>query len=521
MFTKEIQRIFAAGPLSSGSQKVYDQTLPVISINHLTARAGTLYERLRYLVDYKEESTIRRSAVERIIRRTITLENKVDIGRTLLEELISAGYLPNNTIPEQEAQAIDVVIDAYRILVPTLRQKIKLSETERTMLSILASEIENYLFPNSLDVITCDALFNVVQSITKHSGPIADDAFDTALFVACHRTLLKGDDDAVLYALWCRELGIVPGSLNVDILSSVGDVRERVQRIRKSLTHRIVPLLMGKIKNDSICFSIMRELIKSNPEQAQLLFSDRGAFEDHVKAFLESKYRLENSKVIRSGIRAILYIFCTKMLIALALEVPYSYYILQRIDYVPLVVNILFHPALLFVITRTIKPLGQRNTDRIIARLTALVYGGDVAGIMVRYKPSFGKFDILFTLIYGLMFVATFGILTWVLTALRFNPVSTFLFVIFLLLVSYFGLRIRHNAVGWRVRIDQERIIFVIGSFFTLPIVKVGRLLSEKFASINVFVFILDVLIEAPFKTLLKIVDSFIFFLRYKREETY
>jgi len=38
-----------------------------INVNKLTEKAGAAYEKLRYLIDYKDERHIRRSAIERII----------------------------------------------------------------------------------------------------------------------------------------------------------------------------------------------------------------------------------------------------------------------------------------------------------------------------------------------------------------------------------------------------------------------------------------------------------------------
>jgi hypothetical protein len=73
---------------------------PSISINKLTGKAGSVYEKIRYLVDYKEEHTIRRSAIERILKRKFLIANNKNISLPFLQELVSSGYLPNKKIPE-------------------------------------------------------------------------------------------------------------------------------------------------------------------------------------------------------------------------------------------------------------------------------------------------------------------------------------------------------------------------------------------------------------------------------------
>lgn len=76
---------------------------PMVSVHKLTSRAGAFYEKIRYLVDYKDEHTIRRSAIERILKRKFSFEGEKNVGMPLLQELVSAEYLPNNQVPETAA----------------------------------------------------------------------------------------------------------------------------------------------------------------------------------------------------------------------------------------------------------------------------------------------------------------------------------------------------------------------------------------------------------------------------------
>ena len=95
------------------------------------------------------------------------------------------------------------------------------------------------------------------------------------------------------------------------------------------------------------------------------------------------------------------------------------------------------------------------------------------------------------------------------------------MFLFFLTLVSYFGIRIRRNSGEWKVHSEEEGAMAILWNSFTLPIVRAGRWLSETFSSINVFLFIMDFLVEAPFKLILQTLDSFLSFLKEKREELY
>jgi hypothetical protein len=212
----------------------------------------------------------------------------------------------------------------------------------------------------------------------------------------------------------------------------------------------------------------------------------------------------------------------TKTVLALAAELPYEFFFLHTINYVALGVNILFHPLLLLVMTRSIAPLGAQNTQRILGGVHEALYDQNRQLIRVKTKKPTGSLAACFAVGYGVFVLMTFGLILWGLHQLQFNLVSMALFLFFLTLVSYVGLRIRYAAQVWKVRLSEEESgISLLWGVMTLPIVRVGRWMSRTFSSINIFVFIMDFMIETPFKLLLSVFDSFLSFLKEKKEETY
>lgn len=521
MLTPRIDSLLSRNLRAPERLKAVDSE-PTISVHRITNKAAVLYEKLRYLVDYKDENTIRRSAIERILRRAIVIENRDDVGTLLLRELVSAGYLPNETVPEREAITLSAFVDAYRAAFPKLSQKITFTEAEKVLLSLMASEIEAYLYPSLVNDAVAETFFQTAKERVRCVGVISAEDLDMQLYIAARRALLREDDESVAYALWCRTIGAVPGTLDAAKAVAVSaDVPAIIIKIRSSLRHRIGPLLLSKIKNDAICFTVMLELMKLSPADPKAFFQDPQVLKDQAEAFLTAKYKVENGRVMQSSLRAVAYIFCTKILIAIALEVPYDLFISGVFDYTPLAINVVFHPFLLFLITRNIQLLGEDNTKLVTSRIDAIVYGGEAKSIPVKYKASVGGLDLFFGILYGIMFLASFGLIIYVLALLHFNPVGILLFLLFLALVSYFGLRIRYNAQRWRFSIAEDRILLLIWSFLTLPVIRAGRWLTEKFSTVNIFIFVLDVIIEAPFKLALKLADLFILFLKDKKEETY
>ena len=94
-------------------------------------------------------------------------------------------------------------------------------------------------------------------------------------------------------------------------------------------------------------------------------------------------------------------------------------------------------------------------------------------------------------------------------------------FLLFLSLVSYFGIKIRYSARELIVVAKKENFLTLILDLLAIPIVRAGRWISRNFARVNVFVFVLDVIIEAPFKSLIEVFEEWLAFIREKKEEIF
>ena len=86
-------------------------------------------------------------------------------------------------------------------------------------------------------------------------------------------------------------------------------------------------------------------------------------------------------------------------------------------------------------------------------------------------------------------------------------------------LVSFFSLRIRKVAREMYIVEGKENIFSFIMDFFYVPIIEVGKWLNEKFSRLNFFVFILDFIIEAPFKVFVEIAEEWTKYVKERKEE--
>jgi len=225
-----------------------------------------------------------------------------------------------------------------------------------------------------------------------------------------------------------------------------------------------------------------------------------------------------HSRVRRAILRSVIYIFITKMALALLLEVPYDTYYYNHVQWPQLMVNVLFPPLFMIALGLSIRTPSPKNTEAIYKQLQDAVIGhSEVETLVVGQKRS--TLAPMMSLFFLSTSILTFALLAWLLWWLHFTPLGLFLFIFFFCVVVFFAYRVRQIAQEMSVIREKENIFEGMVTLLTLPFLRIGFKLSAEFGKVNVFAFILDVLLEAPFQLILDLVEHWLAFLRQKREE--
>jgi hypothetical protein len=171
---------------------------PRVTTSVIVGRAGSLYEKLRYTLDYTDEHAIRRHAIERTLRRLLVFELNTDLGATLLTELVRAGYVPNNSVPTFVGDELQHIIDRYAEL------RAQLHSDRDQVWALAATEIEQHLFPQPYQEYVFDALYQRVLTYLhpREEHAIDESTFRLQVYVACRERLLHDTDPGIRFALW-------------------------------------------------------------------------------------------------------------------------------------------------------------------------------------------------------------------------------------------------------------------------------------------------------------------------------
>jgi tetrahydromethanopterin S-methyltransferase subunit G len=263
-------------------------------------------------------------------------------------------------------------------------------------------------------------------------------------------------------------------------------------------------------------------VVSKDPDKMESILKGPDKLEREIEAVCAVKYQLIRSKVNKGIARSIIYIFVTKVLLAVVVELPYEYYFLGHIKYLSLTANLLIPPSLMFFLGLTIKKPGEENTRRIVETTHDIVYETEK---QPKIRVNMGRNSKqtvayrAFVVIYILLFMVCFSSFSYLLYRLNFGLVGGLIFFMFLSLVLLFGYRVRFAASEYKVTTEREGFLSHVLSNLTLPFLNLGVWLSSRMSQFNFIVVFLDFIIEAPLKATMEGVDRWTAFIKEKREE--
>jgi hypothetical protein len=492
-----------------------------ISVHAAVSRVSVLYEKVRNALDYKDEHLLRKAALTRILQRQLTFGGTAEaISKQLIKELIAAGYLPNGDVSVEMIPVVDAILNKYL----TMRQ-IRAGNDRHTrwLLGLIVCELEERLDPKSYERGLSVFLFeSIVDRIVLRNIEMEETDRRLQIYIACLRALQKADDELLSYKLvrayhtrWMHPE--TWGDQAQDVAFQMVGVE---RRIREQLQHALGQKFLYAVKPPAIATRVLFEVLKNKPKEASAKLQKIDALMPEIEASAESRMNYAKTRLRRGMVRTIIYLFLTKILIALAVEVPIEQLLYKHVDNTALIINVAFPPILMLLVGLLIRLPGKDNIVKIQKLIKQLL---STEGIEVREVKSVTpkKFwpRFFLRLIYILMFGISFGLIAWFLHRWHFTWISSLIFLFFLCVVSFFAFRLRLSAREFVVIERQERFSTVIIDFFSYPILRAGQWLSVTVSRVNILIILMDVLIEAPFKFILNGLEIWFAYMREQKEE--
>lgn len=496
----------------------------VIKVNDIVSKASFFYEKIRNALDYSEEHLLRKNAIARIISRRMFFQTETeDLAEALILELIRARYLPNERLSENIIPVIGRIIEKYHYFLDAIEQAYgtrKRQKMFKWIIRMAASEIESNLADTGKDEASVEFMYEIImRNLPKELENIPKDQLAIQLYIAIQRSLLKADFTLITYRLFINNFPDWQQADKQYVDWIVKQIDNIYLTFSKHFKNKHTETLYRWTKRYHILFILLRDLLETHQKNFSKILNSKKLLEEEIEKAYKIRLSQVQKKIRRGIVRSIIFLFFTKTFIALLLEIPYDRYINGAVELFPLMVNIIFPPLLMFLMGITIRYPAKINLEKIDENIESIIYS-DKISLKTPYKSRKKSFlSIFLSILYVLTYGISFGAIMYGLYRLEFNVFSGALFILFLSLASFLGFRIRNPIKEISFIERRENILTVFIGFLTTPFLRVGNWISSKFSRVNIFIFVLDVLIEAPFQLIVEILEQWFSYMKEKKDE--
>ncbi|TSC56545.1 MAG: hypothetical protein Greene071421_150 [Parcubacteria group bacterium Greene0714_21] len=513
--------------LSQGTKKLleqyqlwYQELQPkeaeaVLSVDEVAASVASFYEKIRGVVDWREEHLLRKTAIERIFKRRVLFAgDQKDFAEAFLQELIRGGHLPNKRVPVSMVETVQVIVNKYVFLHDHVESKDQ-KDIKDWILTIGACKIEE-IFSNPrreralIECMSQDMATRVFLR-KKDEAELSDEDRKLHIEIAVQRALFKLDEATIslhllekFYPQW-HEQPI-----------------EARKRIEKLLHDAVGERFYQVIERLDTPYLLLGDLMTLNPNDFSRLALVSAEFEETLKKAYYARLKKLEGRMGRAAFFSTVSVFLSKVLIALSLEVPFDKYVVHEFNLKATALSIAIPPLFLLFLVLTVTSSSEENLQKVLLEIMKITYETerkDRHEVAFPKRKKKGLVSFIVKTVYLATFFVSFGAVAWGLIKLQFTLPSILIFLFFFSLVAFAGTKIRQRSRELMILEQKEGFLSGLFDFFTLPIVQTGKWFSGKLARYNVLVVMLNVLIEAPFQVFVEFIEQLRNFWKEKKEE--
>lgn len=492
-----------------------------ITVNPIVSKFASWYEKVRNAMEFREDEVVLRATIERILKRRLLLGgNGKTTAEPLVKELLWARYLPESEIRESIVTRIAESIDLYLSLRLQVMSKHSVAESviNEWTYDLMSSDIQYILNPKRDKELITNFMFHVL----KDDIQINDDTEETRnaqVFMAVRRSYARDDLAFLRYHMFCQYFGRLT-SKTLDY--TVEHFLKGYNEILRQMDYPAKDKIYTYVKRRTAVFFIFEDILKSHQENLKTILESEEELEQVVLEACDERYKTIGKRVRTAVIRSVVFLAFTKVAFAFFVEGTYERIVYGHILWESIIINTGMPPLLMLIVSLFIRTPGADNSRKIFEYIKQLLYEEDPRLgnklLVSKAKASDHKFTTAFNVLWLFAFVLSFGGIIFILTKFHFNVVSQGVFIFFLAIVSFLSYRISLLANVYRVG-EKQGLLTLVVDFLFMPIIRVGRKLTQSIAQINIFLMLFDFFIEAPFKSLFAFFDQWFHFLHAKTEE--
>lgn len=512
-----------------------------IHVDEIASRIAKLYELIRKVIDWKEDSELRRGAIERILKRLlfgklspITLGVEPDpngLAETVTLELIRSGHLPNDEVPRESIEVVSRSLTKYLYFlkqnpatVDPLRMKHNMNYFT-FLIEIAACEIEEILTVPIKENGLMYAMTQLMDERTKihPEGSLTPEDKKIQVYIATCRTLFDLDDAFISYQLlkiWYPDWNALSHTDTENVNNQMSTIREH---LTKTLDHPIGKDLNVQCERIDTVFALIGDVMdkfKDKPEEVKAAFENKETLTALITEAYEKRRTTLKSRLIKLGVFSTLSVFLSNWFTFYIVEIPLAKIFYEGFNLFTAFIDFLVPTVVMAVLVSIIRPPDDKNLTRVLTAVKGFVYQNEKRQLYEVYLRKKRRSDVSF--IMGLMYLAStvvvFGFVGWIFYIAKLPITSVIFDTLTIALTVFAAVMIRNKSKELTVNEGRSVREFLL-DMISVPIAKVGSILAAKWKEYNVISIFFNFVIETPFAMILDFIEHWSEYLKERRAE--
>jgi len=513
-----------------------------IHVDEIASYIAKFYESVRKVIDWKEDNVLRRSAIERALKRTLfpkltgmAIKTDIDsykVAYSITADLIRGGHLPNDEIPQEHVRLVEMVLNKYLYIlrhavfpnqeaIPLKRQ----INFTYFIIDLAAVDIEEILTNPVKELSLLEAMTRTITS-RVHIVPdntISNEDKKTHVFIAVCRTLFDLDDSYIIaqllkfsYSQWFTPDEALCKKLAVDI----PDIWVRSSLILEHPISRQLYSIAERIDTVYMLIGDIMDKYKDAPEKLRTLFADKDALTKDVTDAYTKRYASLKSRLFRLAIFSTLSVFLSNWATFYIIEVPLASIFYEGFNLFTAIIDFVVPTVVMFLLVSIIRPPPADNISRVLAAVYQYVYEDEKKKLYDVYiKRRRNKyFRFIMSILYLTMMFGVLGGIGYIFYIARL-PITSVIFDTFTIALTFFAaVGIRNKSKELSVD-DKTPVWEFFLDMLSVPIAKIGAFLAAKWKEYNFIAILFTFLIETPMIVIFDFIENWSQYLKERRAE--
>jgi hypothetical protein len=486
------------------------------------SRLSTAYEQLRNASEYAETDLLQQRAIRRYLKRVLSFHTKIStthLADELVAELTQAEYIQNDRITRSDVKLIAGHIkryyDAYWRYTESSRNSSQKLIFQDWLLDVLAVRCEQAVQSHVRQLLFAHFAVSYLttrvkpKKLIKNREKVPLEDMPIVLYIATHRALLKSDNSTIRTAL------VDSYRQDVDDIEAFVAFNQKLERLFDLKTTVYSTRIVSK--NGAALRFIYSGFFASDAPLTTHSLKSPDILVQNLRQHIEHEYTDLDKHLDTGIVRSIIFLLITKGIVGFAIEFPYDLFIYGHLILTPFLIN-LFFPSVFIAFTRlTLSTPVERNTTAVINQISSILFEDESSDFPIRLQKERQSFG--FNTLYAVTFLIVFAALSYILYLLHFNIVQGVIFFVFLSTASFLSFRLSRQIHELEVVNTPQGSLSLLRDVIYMPFIAVGQRISYRYAQINIVAMALDILIELPLKTILRLFRQWTQFLNDKKDE--